>query len=169
MHDLALYKDDRPVGMAEFREVHITEAMSQNDLFLEMDKPSQEISDLSVGIVETHLRLLGDDEFFWEGWRYVEFARLVVLPGEMAPSTWASLVNQFILTQFRNTRNGKYQAMLLCPFPLEFESRCSDENTAQACDRRRQAMVRFYSRMLGVELVSDEGDEKWWMARELPG
>jgi len=153
-----------PIGGASFRTFGFVEEVSLEKFIDDADQTSQAAYELAIGLGQTADELMQIDTYS-PGMRFVEFQRLEILP-DQANGKWAKLANAFIDCRF----SLNCVAMVLCPYPLEFElDSDKQELTEQEMEgmvRRREAMVRYYQKTLGVSLTVS-GGARWWMGRLL--
>lgn len=169
-HSLALYENSQPIGVAEFRTFQSHCNTSLDDFENAADQVSSELYEFAHGLNET-LTYLGAFCEFSRGMRVIEFKRLAMHPGHAAGSKWVIPINAFINTKFVEAAAAWNLALVLCPFPLEFEvgidDRDLDEDREEKLNHRRRALVRHYQKTLGVELAVPETSSRWWMGRLL--
>ena len=92
-------------------------------------------------------------------------------PEHAAGTKWLEPVKAFLNKIFQNTDTEVNFAMVLCPFPLEFDVKFRNQDLdatgLSRMNHRRKALVRHYRKTLGVELTVAEDAKRWWMGRML--
>jgi hypothetical protein len=169
-HSLSIYEGGKPIGMAEFRTFLSHCDASFDDFVDASDEVSSELYEFALGLSETISYLCGFCELR-RGMRIIEFKRLAMCPEHATSSKWIAPINAFINKKFQITDEQWNLALVLCPFPLEFEvgidDQDLDEGKLEKLSRRRKALVRHYKKTLGVELAVPETADRWWMGRLL--
>jgi len=168
-HTVSLFQNDDPIGFAEFEVFLFNDYVDTWEFVRDADTVSQKLYDLAEGVRSVLERLMGDSFEFEPGMRIVEFDRLVMRPEVAGTSLWVAPITEFIRRKFKCSRRAWNYALVLRPFPLEYESgaRAIGMVDDESLMRRRSAMARLYKRTLGVELAVPEADAHWWMARLL--
>lgn len=169
LHTVSLFKNDEPIGFAEFEVFLFNDYIDTWEFISDADVVSQKMYDLAEGIKSVLECLNGGTFEFEPGMRIVEFDRLVMRPSYAGTSLWVAPLKEFIRRKFKCSRRAWNYALVLRPFPLEYENgaRAIGMVDDESLMRRRSAMARLYKRTLGVELAVPEADAHWWMARLL--
>lgn len=168
-HSLALYENNEPIGVAMFDGYLFNDYVGTLEFIRAADSVTQEMYDFSEG-VKSALEYLADDSFEFEpGMRVIEFRRLVMRSDHSKTSKWVAPVRAFIRKKLKCSSRAWNYALVLRPFPLEYENGARETGMigGETLMRRRRAMARLYKRALGVELAVPETDVHWWMARLL--
>lgn len=145
----------RNVGALEFVEFDAG-LLSDSEFFDAMDSESYEMMRLaSVLLAEWRdlpQRVLDYGRILEITWVWVE-------PGHPRPGIWLPVLEALV------ARIEPYLAVVVAKaFPLEFENGQHKEATA-AFERRRQAMTRYYSGNLGLQVLPGPPGEDGWMWR----
>lgn len=169
LHTVSLFKNGDPIGFAEFEVFLFNDYVDMWEFVRDADTVSQKEYDSAEGI-RAVLECLNGGKFEFEpGMRIVEFDRLVMRPTYAGTSIWVAPLTEFIRLKFKCSKRAWNYALVLRPFPLEYENgaRAIGMVDDESLMRRRRAMARLYKRTLGVELAVPEADTHWWMARLL--
>lgn len=168
-HTVSLFKNGDPIGFADFNVFLFNDYVDASEFVMDADVVSQKLYDAAEGIKSVLEHFSDGSCEFEPGMRIVEFDRLVMRPAYAGASLWVAPVTEFIQRKFNRSSRAWNYALVLRPFPLEYENGVreiglvNDETLA----RRRGAMARLYKRTLGVELAVPETDVHWWMGRLL--
>ena len=156
------------VGDIRFVGYRFDEGMVAEPFVYAADGVSQELYDFSEGLARV-LPILSDngEDLTEAGTCVIEFRRLVMRARRAGTSKWVAPIRTFIEKRFRRTRRQWNHALILSPFPPEFENARSLRRGDAALDRRRRATVRLYERALAVRLAASESADRLWMGRLL--
>lgn len=168
-HTVSLYKNGDPIGFAAFDVFLFNDFVDMRKFVMDADTVSQKIYDLAEGIRSVLERLNGGPFEFAPGMRIVEFDRLVMRRAYAGTSLWVAPIKEFIHRKFKPSSRAWNYALVLRPFPLEYEAntRAIEMTDDGSMMRRRRAMARLYSRTLEVKLAVPETDMHWWMVKLL--
>jgi hypothetical protein len=143
--NLVILRETKPVGVMSFDEYRIVRPLTDSKFFDELDSYRFRARALAMALLANWpARVLADTS---TSRRIASFERLWVWPRPEAVNCWPVAARAII--EYRYLR--RYGLIVLCPFPLEYEGVGSRIGAAEsAFDHRRRAMVRLYTRQLGV-------------------
>jgi hypothetical protein len=151
------------VGALHFVEFQPNPFIDNEDFFLTMDADYHQDAHLAELLCDVWSDVVKDVLGYGP---VLEFRLAWMAPQHATAAVWATAAEALIKVEF-----DEHSILVMKAFPLEYEARLEKPEDSAADDgfpRRQAAMIRYYTRLFGVDRFPGEWAAEGWLWRASP-